>query len=125
MTFDSTTCSSNIATLNGGCVYYIETGTQTLTVLITLTTGGAGTSIWNSNSASSNGGIFYLSCPQAITVTVPSSTLSSNTAGSNGGGFYMVSPAVITGTFTSDTLSATASTSGGFIYVPSSVGCST
>lgn len=63
ITFDSIKCRSNLAKSNGGCVYYTETGSNAATLNINIATSGAGSSLWNSNTANSNGGIFYINCP--------------------------------------------------------------
>lgn len=48
VTFDSTTCTGNIATNYGGCVYYTENAISANTAL-TINIASGGTSTWSSN----------------------------------------------------------------------------
>ena len=44
-------------------MYYTESGSDSATLTIDIATGGAGTSLWNSNTATSDGAVFYINCP--------------------------------------------------------------
>lgn len=118
--FDAITCTSNVATHNGGCIYIGETSASKTFSF----DNPSGASTWNKNEANL-GGVVYVDSNQAITISVTDSTMNTNIARTNGAVLYVKSSGAISATFTTSTIQSNkALTSGSILYVPNTAGCS-
>lgn len=84
-------------------MYFYESRLATpSTIDINIVSGGSSSSVLNSNSATNNGGLFYIFTATSLTLSAYATYLNSNTASQNGGLMYIDSNGLSTTTFSNN-----------------------